>query len=250
MEVYVKPHEPRYWVMMISAILLGYLLVKLFDRIPKEKKSRSLKVLGLCMILLHGYIPVSQILDPDYAFSVHRNLPLHFCALNFWLIAFNCFIRSRILFIFTIFMGFIGCLHSFLTPLLFVGDSLPLVVHYTIVHSSLVSVPVIMMRHFNMEIKKYDWIRAFGFDFTISAIMIGVNYLLNTYVDNPLSDPANYMYVSEMPNVDNPLLPKSFSWPMSLIPLYTILAAHILVVNRFILWCLGIKVNSFKEFFH
>ena len=42
-----KPNEPRYWVMMISAILLGYLLVNYFDRIPKKKReiAKSLRSL-------------------------------------------------------------------------------------------------------------------------------------------------------------------------------------------------------------
>ena len=46
------------------------------------------------------------------------------------------------------------------------------VVHFVLVHSGLIFVPMVMLRHFNMEFKKFDWVRAYFFDVGISTAMM------------------------------------------------------------------------------
>lgn len=246
-EVAIEYDDPRYWIMMGGAILFGFLLSKLFDHVQEDKKNKYLIYLGVAMIALQCYMPIVQIIDLDYSFSYHRNLPLHFCSVNFLLMAFNCFIRSRLLFILTAYMGISGGFHSFMTPLLTAGDSIHQITHFVIIHSSLLFIPFIMMRHYGMKFIRFDWVRAYGFDLIISTIMIGINYYLNTFVENPSSDIANYMYVTEAPDVNNPLLPSSLAWPYYMFPIHLLFIFHMLLINQIIRWKNGVKLESWKE---
>ncbi len=251
-EVAIEYDDPRYWYMMLGAIALGYLLNKAFDLAPKEKKVNFLMGLGVFMVAIQLYMPIRQSLDPNYLFTYQHNLPLHFCSVNFWLMAFNCFIRSRMLFVLTAYMGITGGFHTFMTPLLTAGDSPIQVVHFVIVHSGLIFVPIVMLRHFNMKFRKFDWVRAYFFDVGISTAMIGVNYYLNHYVHNP--DPevyfANYMYVTVAPDVNNPFLPKSLTWPFYLLPLHFLFILHMILINQIIRWRKGVKLNAWRELLH
>ena len=164
--------------------------------------------------------------------------------------AFNCFIRSRRLFVLTAYMGITGGFHSFMTPLLTAGAAPIQIVHFIIVHSCLIFVPIVMMRNFGMKFFKFDWIRAYGFDVAISTVMIVINYFLNEYVDNPYTDTANYMYVKEAPNVAHPLLPSSLPWPLYMLPLHVMFILHMLLINQIIRWIKKEKLNSWKEIFY
>ena len=249
-EVAVEFDDPRYWIMIFGAVVFGLVLNKLFDRATEDARGNYLVILGFAMVALQLYIPITQALDPDYTFSYHRNLPLHFCSVNFWLIAFNCFLRNRMLFVLTTYMGITGGFHSFMTPLLTAGDAPIQIAHFTLVHSSLISVPIVMMRHFGMNFLKYDWVRAYGFDVLISTAMIGVNYYLNHYVENPYPDIANYMYVTEAPDVNNPFLSKSLGWPFYMLPLHFLFIFHMLLINQIIRWTKCEKIASWKEIFY
>ena len=249
-EVAFIPSDPEYWIMIFGALLFGFLLNLVFDKAQESSKDKYIIVLGLVMIFIQCYMPISQILDPDYAFSYHINLPLHFCSINFWLIAFNCFIRSRRLFVVTAYLGISGGFHSFMTPLLTAGDSPIQIAHFIILHSGLIFIPIIMIRHYGMKFRRFDWIRAYGFDLIISTIMIGINYYLNTCVDNPYpADIANYMYVTEPPDVNHPLLP-NLPWPFYMFPIHVVFIFHMLLINQIIRWIKKEKLNSWKEIFY
>jgi hypothetical integral membrane protein (TIGR02206 family) len=243
-ELLIESDDPKYWIMMIGALVLGFLLIKFFDRVPAEKKDSYLIRMGVIMVGVQLYIPVSQFLDPEYIFSYHTNLQLHFCGVNFWLIAINCFVRSRKLFVYTAYLGMVGGAYTFLTPIMTAGYSIPLFINFICVHGGLIFVPIVMMRHYGMEFRSYDWARAYGFDVVISTMMMVVNYLLNTYVDNPMSDPANYMFVMEIPDVSNPMLSPSLAWPFYMFPVHLIFIIHMLVINAFIRWKKGIKLDN------
>ena len=174
-DVSILPSEPRYWVMILGAVVGGFLFVKYFDHLPKEKREPYLKRLGLALICISSFLPIYTIVIPEHLFSFHRSLPLHFCSLNIWLIGFNCFFKSRKLFVYTFFMGLIGGFYSVLTPLLTVGDAPLVIVHYIIVHTALFTVPIVMIRLYGMRLKYYDWIRGYLFAAAISTVMVLIN---------------------------------------------------------------------------
>ena len=250
-EVAITGDNPVYWIMIVGAIVFGFFLNSAFNKLSEDNKIDGLKLLGVFMILIQIYIPVSQYLDPEYQFTFQHNLPFHFCSVNFWLMAFNCFFRSRRLFYLTAYLGIVGGFHSFVSPLLTGGYSAIQVSHYIIVHSTLVSLPLVMIKHFKMEFMKFDWVKAYFFDVVISTFMIGINDVLNHFVYNPDTDMyfANYMYVTRSPEVDNPFL-SDLAWPYYMLPLHVLLIVHMLVINWAYKWGRGEKLQKWTHAFH
>ena len=230
-DVPIPPSDVRYWVMIVGAVVGGFLFVKYFDHLSKEKREPYLKRLGLALICISSFLPIYTILIPEHLFSFHRSLPLHFCSLNIWLIGFNCFLKSRKLFVYTFFMGLIGGFYSVLTPLLTVGDAPLVIVHYIIVHTALFTVPIVMIRLYGMRLNYYDWIRGYLFAAAISTLMVLINSCLNLYVENTDGASANYMFVTVAPAVSNPFLFDGLQWPLYLIPVHLGLFFHILIIN-------------------
>lgn len=248
LEVALTPVDPKYWLLWSIATVWALSLFYIFAKAKEENKDKYLKRLGVVMIFIHLYVPVMIMLDPDRSFSVHRNLPFHFCAINFWLLTFNCFLKSKRLFVFSSYMAIMGGLHSFLTPLFTEGDAWPIFINFALVHGGLIIIPFIMMKHFGMRFYKWDWVRAYGFDVALSMAMMLINYLLNTYVENVAVDAANYMYVNEAPAVDNPFLWRSLGWPGYLIPIHFVFIGHMLVFNM-ILRPMGFFINERRPSF-
>jgi len=229
-DVAILPNEMRYWIMMGCALFMGWLFIKCFDKVSVDNKDYYLRRVGFAIVAIQIFLPTYTILNPDQTLSFHRSLPLHFCGLNFWLLALNCFIRNRKLFVYTFFMSLLGGFYSLLTPLLTVGDSPFVMIHYSIVHTGLFVVPIVMIRIYGMRLKSFDWLRSYLFAAVISTLMVFINGFINLFesTDGVL---ANYMFVSEAPHVTNPFLFPSLGWPLYIVPLHFALLLHMLVVN-------------------
>ena len=94
-DVLLHPDEPRYWVMLLSTLLGGWLLVRAFDRVLPENRDKARRTLGWALVVGNVLLPLYAVIHPDQEFSIHRSLPLHFCGLNYLLIAINCFAMNR-----------------------------------------------------------------------------------------------------------------------------------------------------------
>ena len=229
-DVAILPSEMRYWIMMGCALFMGWIFIKCFDKVSVENRDYYLRRLGFAIIALQIFLPAYTILNPDQTLSFHRSLPLHFCGLNFWLLALNCFIRNRKLFVYTFFTSLLGGFYSLLTPLLTVGDSPFVMIHYSLVHTGLFVVPIVMIRIYGMRLKSFDWLRSYLFAAVISTLMIFINGFINLF-ESPDGVLANYMFVSEAPHVTNPFLFPSLGWPLYIVPLHFAFLLHMLVVN-------------------
>ena len=140
------------------------------------------------------------------------------------------FIRNRKLFVYTFFMSILGGFYSLLTPLLTVGDSPVVLIHYMLVHTGLFVVPIVMIRVYGMRLSSFDWLRAYLFAAVISTLMVFINGFIN-FFESPDGVLANYMFVSEAPHVKNPFLFPSLGWPLYLVPVHFALLLHMLVIN-------------------
>ena len=229
-DVAILPSEMRYWIMMGCALFMGLVFINSFDNISVENRNYYLKRLGFAIIAIQIFLPIYTVLNPFQTFSFHRSLPFHFCGLNFWLLALNCFIRNRKLFVYTFFMSILGGFYSLLTPLLTVGDSPFVLIHYMLVHTGLFVVPIVMIRVYGMRLSSFDWLRAYLFAAVISTLMVFINGFIN-FFESPDGVLANYMFVSEAPHVTNPFLFPSLGWPLYLVPIHSALLLHMLVIN-------------------
>ena len=135
-DVVIRMSEPRYWVLLAGSLLAGWALIRRFQSIDEVVKDRALKQLGGVLLLLQVGYQGWMLFDETFDWTIHRSLPLHFCGINIWLVALNCFWRNPTVYLFTAFMGTIGGAHAILTPQLTVGDDMPILIHYYINHAS------------------------------------------------------------------------------------------------------------------
>lgn len=231
-DITIHPDEPRYWAMWGLTLLGGLAFLYVWRRwVPRSGpgRDRALHVLGAVLLAGNLVLPVYQIVTGAPPFSIHRSLPLHFCGLNYLIVAVNCYLRNPQLFTFSFFLGIIGGVHSFLTPQLTLGDAPFVLVEYCAKHGAIVFVPLLMMREYGMRIPRGGWRWTYGAAAVLSCAVLAVNWGINTAWPHTVS--ANYMYVWEAPKVNNPLVRAEWGWPLYLAPLHAALIAHLLLVN-------------------
>lgn len=227
-DVVIHATEARYWYFLIGSVLAGFLAVQGFAKISPERRDGALKSAGYVLLAANLVPLVYGLLSPDQALSWHRSLPIHFCGLNGWLIALNCFWRNSRIFTFTAFLGTIGGMHALLTPQLTIGDAPAILVHYYFNHTSIVVVPMIMSRSYGFRFPEKGWMWTYVAAAVLSTSVGVFNWYLNTY--HPVEITANYMYMWEAPKVDNPFV-KQAAWPWYILPLHVALVFHLVVIN-------------------
>jgi len=229
LDVIVGPDEPRYWL-ALGACAVGAAALFWWTGREAGRKRGTLRAIGCLMLGMQGFELLHAILNPDLGFSIHRSLPLHFCGINAILLGLLSFRQDHRVFAFAGFMGMIGGFHSVLTPQLPSGDALPLFILFYLKHAALVVVPIVMVRSFGAEFRRWAWVRAYLTATTLSFVTMGINAWLNGPMAHPDGLMANYMYVWEMPQADNPFL-IDLPWPWYLAPLHGVLLGHLIVVN-------------------
>lgn len=233
-DVIIHMNEPRYWALLMGSFACGLALIRRFQRLEGNVLERALKQMGWVLIALQVAYQIYMVVDPGFHWTVHRCLPLHFCGINIWLVALNCFWRNRTVYLFTAFMGTIGGFHAILTPQLTVGDAWPILLHYYINHAALIFVPIVMTQRFKMRFPKWGWIYAYFIAAGASTIMAGINHALNVWV--PGEALANYMYMTEPPKADNPFVFHDLAWPWYVFPLHAAMILHLLILNPLYRW--------------
>ena len=232
-DVVIHSIEPRYWGFLLGSLFLGMLLVHFFHRLEEGQKSPMLKRLGIFLFLGNATLPLYAILDPDQALTWHRSLPLHFCGMNYILIAVNCFARNRFIFLFTAFLGTVGGVHGILTPQLNVGDAPLVLVDYYMRHTAIIFLPIIMARSFGFQFVRFGWMWIYVVAALLSSSIGVFNWVLNTFFADDIL--ANYMYMWEAPKADNPFVPK-WPWPYYIFALHAGLNLNMVVINVIYRW--------------
>ena len=191
-------------ILMIGSFLIGYTVVQAFQKLTGARKERALRNLGIFMVLVCLVPPLYGLLSPDLTLNIHRNIPLHFCGINGWLVALNCFWKNQKVFTFSAFLGTIGGVHALLTPQLTIGDAPMILTHYYANHTAIVVIPIIMARVYGFRFPKWGWIWTYGVAAVLSTSVGVFNWYLNTF--HPADITANYMYMWEAPKADNPFV--------------------------------------------
>lgn len=229
LDVVIGMEEPRYWV-ALGACVAGAAALFWWTGRDRGKGKATLHAIGWTFLGMQVFELIHASLNPDLPFSIHRSLPLHFCGLNAILLGILCFRPNLHVFTFAGFMGMIGGFHSVLTPQLPSGDALPLFVLFYLKHAALVVVPIVLVRSFGAQFPRWAWIRAYLIAVGLSTLVMGVNAVLNGPLAHPEGLVANYMYVWEIPQANNPLL-IDWPWPWYLAPLHVALLVHLIVIN-------------------
>lgn len=126
--------------------------------------------------------------------------------------------RNQLGFEMLLFIGMVGGFHSLLTPEFTHGESLYLKFDYFLVHGGLVAIPLYCVWVLGMRPRRFSWIKSFLYFQTLVFIVAVLDFVLG----------ANYMYLAEKPNVNNPLL--IGPWPYYILGLQLATLLHTLII--------------------
>lgn len=218
----VSPGSPDWWLMNLG-FLLAFILIFGFSYRQKtiEARQQTAKVLALVMlvnfIMHHVYFALMG------SWSLQGNLPLHLCSMSALVAMYTLYYQSEFAYEFLIYWS-AGAIHSFITPELTHGNGRFEMADYCISHGGIVMSGLFCTLFLGMQPAKNGWIRIFFLTQLCLPVIGLVNYLCD----------ANYMYISQRPNADNPLI--IGEWPWYILVLELVMLLHFVVFYHLHRW--------------
>ena len=130
--------------------------------------------------------------------EIQEDLPLHLCSLSNLIVCFIFFIpKNQKLFEFLFYCGFWGGLMAILTAQIndYDGSYFKYIQYYQS-HGTIIMIPLFMLLHLDYKLSKFSWLKVLITLNIIMLIIMPLNFLIG----------SNYMYLSEAPNIKNPLV--------------------------------------------
>ena len=244
-------HNSTSWIMFIIILLFSFIGYYLSN----SKNGRIyIKKISIFLVIFCFSQEIIDHLnrffwDKNYIMSWQRDLPIHFCHLAFY---FSIYVLLKkinnnktshiVQFLFgsAFLLGLTGALQSILTPDIthihnFIG-----VVTGQLQHSLILLNVFWLVFAYNMKVYFKDVINSYLFINLIIPIAIIINQFLGY---NSSGYPANYLYVSELPNADNFIIDMISNYPF---PIYLWYGQPILIIYLLISY-LPFVFLSFKR---
>ncbi len=185
-------------------ILLILLLSKYLNKKTKLTLAKSICILTIALTL-YGHL--IDVINDNW--RLHEDLPFHLCSISNLITCIILFIpKNNRLFEFLFYCGFLGGLMAILTPQInYYDGGIFMYFEYYISHGIIILIPLYMFYHLEMKLSKYSWLKTFLILNIIMIIVMPLNSLIGSG--------SNYMYLSESPKIDNPLV--FGDWPFYII---------------------------------
>ena len=117
--------------------------------------------------------------------------------------------------------GILGGLMAILTPQINQFDGqLSEYVNYYSSHSLIILIPLYMYMYQGAQLTKLSWLRLFFYLNLLVIIVMPINFIIG----------SNYMYLNELPGVDNPLIIGEWPYYILFWELFVMLLAYLLYV--------------------
>ena len=211
----------------IRNTLITFLLIPSVILIGKYNSSNKNIFLLKCVSIILLIVTISgHILDiNNNNWTISEHLPLHLCAMNQLICCFILFIpKKQFLFEFLFYGGGIGGIQAILTPQInYYDGSYFMYFKYYLAHSLIIIFPLFLYFNLGFKLTKNSWLRVFLAVNILMVLIMPLDFLID----------ANYMYLAEPPEIDNPLV--IGKWPYYLINL------EFIVVTLFLLTYLLFK---------
>lgn len=130
--------------------------------------------------------------------EIQEDLPLHLCSVSNLIVCFIFFIpKNQKLFEFLFYCGFWGGLMAILTAQIndYDGSYFKYIQYYQS-HGTIIMIPLFILLHLDYKLSKFSWLKVLINLNIIMLIIMPLNFLIG----------SNYMYLSEAPNIKNPLV--------------------------------------------
>lgn len=215
LHIIIHPSTSLWWKMFFfSVFIITFPIIA--ASFFKGKKDLIRKFLGsiyLAMaILIHPYLIATG------NWHLHSSLPLQLCSLSGILSGVVLVFPTQLGYELLMYWGISGAIHSLLTPELTQGEGNFILWEYYISHGGIIGSALFLTFCSNMKLRKNSWIKIF----LITQLLLPFIGLADYFLD------ANYMYLKERPEADNPLI--IGPWPYYLICFEILLLIHFYIL--------------------
>ena len=192
---------------LIISSLIILLILFLSKYLNKNTKLTLAKAICILTIILTLYGHLIDVINDNW--RLHEDLPFHLCSISNLITCIILFIpKNNRLFEFLFYCGFLGGLMAILTPQInYYDGGIFMYFEYYISHGIIILIPLYMFYHLEMKLSKYSWLKTFLILNIVMIIVMPLNSLIGSG--------SNYMYLSESPKIDNPLV--FGDWPFYII---------------------------------
>ena len=215
LDIIIQPGSATWWNMLLlsAAFIALPLLARAMTPSAANRIRQVFGILLLCTaIVIHPYL-VSKNL-----WTLQQSLPLQLCSLSGLLSGIVLLFPSQRGYELLLFWGIPGAVHSLLTPEMTQGEGPFLFAEYYISHAGIILSALYLTTAMGMRPGKRSWLRIFLYSQLLLPLIGCVDYFLD----------ANYMYLRERPEADNPLI--IGPWPWYVLCFDFLLLAHMMVV--------------------
>ena len=200
------------WVYLNGGLMIGFILFfGLSWKMDERKRVQIGYVMAAVLALNFIANQVFAIVTHTWDKAVH--LPLHLCSFSEILAMIMLLTRKQWAYEFLIFWS-AGAIHSFLTPELTEGGNLFNFWEYGIAHGMVIIAGFYATFRLKMVPRVGSWLKVFGYTQLTLPVVGLLNWLLN----------ANYMFIAQKPNANNPLI--MGEWPWYIIGLEFVVLVH------------------------
>ena len=213
--VVIQPLSNLWLIGILVSLIISIMIVQIGIRIPPDKRR-------VLMVTLGTFILVLEVFQQFYYYhlgiwTIEKSIPIHLCGISVIIAGIMMIKPDQNGFEFLALIGSPGALHALLTPQLNHGYDIFLVYKYYIGHSAIILIPLFLAIVQGYRIRRSSWLRVLLMCQFFILFIGTANYLLN----------SNYMYLSERPLVDNPMI--IGEWPWYIIGFEILGLVHILI---------------------
>ena len=181
-------------LLVTTLFILVFLILGRF--INNNQKYLLVKTVSLVTIF---FTITNHVIDLNNGnWEIQEDLPLHLCSVSNLIVCFIFFIpKNQKLFEFLFYCGFWGGLMAILTAQIndYDGSYFKYIQYYQS-HGTIIMIPLFMFLHLDYKLSKFSWLKVLITLNIIMLIIMPLNFIIE----------SNYMYLSEAPNIKNPLV--------------------------------------------
>ena len=254
----IATSSKHYYHNIISFIMLGAWIYFAIKGSYSKNKKFTYKVSAWIIIFCLFQESIDFInrifLDPNYTFSIQRDLPLlQFCQISFYFSLLCIFFTrktinhdqkyslNQFLFDGAFLLGFSGAFQGIITPDFNNINNITGVICIQLQHSLIILNVIWLMSAYNYRLKFKGVCFTYLLINLIAPFALLINNLLGT---NAAGESANYFYVNELPKVDNFFLNFVSQYPS---PEYILYIQPVFIIYFLLLYFPFILFNKFKK---
>ena len=189
-----------WWKGLIISLLFILLPLLISKKLSQPNREILAKLIAIPLVFITIFFHVYLIYLGRW--DVQNSLPLQLCGMSGILSGVVLFLRKQLLFELLLFWGIPGGIHALLTPVVSFGNEPFFFFEYYLVHAGIILAPLFLVCFLNMKLSKNSWFKVF---------LISQIFLVSVGIVNYLVD-GNYMYLTQKPSVNNPLLIGEWPW--------------------------------------